>query len=1162
VLVAVIAVAMMIGPGLMIGGKNLSPTDNASAVGTGRVLRIGWPDFFLNVATLNPHTMTMGQEFMIILPCYSNLLTYDENGKTIYDLATKYTVSPDGKDFHFWIVHTASFYDKNVPGTQVPLTVDDVMFSFWLAQNNSKSIMNYYFPKDPVTSQPLITSMTKINNYEMIFHLRMSFAPFSSALVGVPILPMYIWQGKAIGWANYDHQYPPCVGSGPYYYALDNIADIQTLGSSNVMNPTYFGIVERGWQPKVYEFKVKSETQASGISNFQAGNLDVLISPSPADWVNYPAGGAASVVKFSSSQGFVLDMCINQLTPANAAKYGMTGLGNQLLLDPTVKYALKASVDKSDIVNFSLYGGGSPADSLMPGVSPWYYDYGSSPQDTKNIPDQGDVLAARHALWDAGWKYTISSPTTPVGRDDLTATPLCKVGGTQILSFRFIWADWYAFIEDEGPRIVNWAADAGIELLGAPASSAEMNAAWKSGDYDVYLWDWWFGPNAEPSLDVMELYNSNSIGNNTDVNDANATYDAMYYQSLIEPNVAARHALIDDMQRWAYENSGYWPIAYRDNQYLVQSVSPNYWSNWGDWNNHYTLCPDSNFWWLFYRLNPADNPAPTISTFSIDPADTTHPITYTVAVTDSNTLSYKWMWGDGTSTGWSTSYNQAKTYTDDGYYEARLLAMETSGNDGYISYAMQKVTVLNYSNAAPVPQAWTPSPSNPTAGELVYFNGSATDANPGDTLSYSWDFGDNTTASGQSVTHRFPAAAIYSVTLSVDDGHIGLATRPVPRTQSVQVTVNSPPIISVGDYPSVVKGKTTTFTCAASDSNIRDVLKFTWVWGDGGVSVTTTQSTRHTYDHTGDYTLRVWADDGTGITSPPHNASDTGLVHVVNSGVNHAPTLLNYTVSNANPWTGQAVTFWATPIDLDGDILDVTFVFGDGFSSGVITQSAPNATVSVTHAYMTASDWFPSVIFTDTIAAPVTKYSTDMSPAWWVTSHGSYFVLNLGTGWNMVSLPLVGFGYKASTLGLLTDDVVSGYNTSTKVYDQNYIVGRSPARNDFTLVESTGYWIYAGGARVLRISGNVPTGTQTLTVTVPVGGGWAIIGFLGLNATRHASDIKTMYSGGTVTTVAGYITATGAYQVYIGTPRTDFLLVPGQGYWIYVTASGVLTYTP
>ncbi len=171
------------------------------------------------------------------------------------------------------------------------------------------------------------------------------------------------------------------------------------------------------------------------------------------------------------------------------------------------------------------------------------------------------------------------------------------------------------------------------------------------------------------------------------------------------------------------------------------------------------------------------------------------------------------------------------------------------------------------------------------------------------------------------------------------------------------------------------------------------------------------------------------------------------------------------------------------------------------------------------------------------------------------------FNVNLVKGWNFVSVPLAGYGYKASTLGLLTDDVVSGWNSTSRLYDKNYLVNRSPIRNDFTIAESTGYWIYANAVETLHLFGTVPTATQNRTITV-LGGGWAIVGFLGLNTSRHASDVPKMYSGGTITTVAAYNTTTGFYNVFVGPPRTDFWLVPGQALWCYCTASGTLTYDP
>jgi PKD repeat protein len=234
--------------------------------------------------------------------------------------------------------------------------------------------------------------------------------------------------------------------------------------------------------------------------------------------------------------------------------------------------------------------------------------------------------------------------------------------------------------------------------------------------------------------------------------------------------------------------------------------------------------------------------------------------------------------------------------------------------------------------------------------------------------------------------------------------------------------------------------------------------------------------------------------------------------------------------------------------DVDGIIVSYAWDFGDGgTATGMI----------VVHTYALEGTYTITLTVTDNFGLTDTEsenvfVSADVS-----------FELTLVSGWNLVTVPLVGSNYKASTLGLMTDDVVSGWNSSSMAYDKNFIVNRSPSRNDFTIAEGTGFWIHVNVRETILLNGSIPTTTQTITVTVPAGGGWALVGFLGLNTTMHASDISEMYSGGDVTTVASYNTATGQYEVYItNVPHTDFLLVPGQAYWIYCDASGALTYDP
>ena len=58
---------------------------------------------------------------------------------------------------------------------------------------------------------------------------------------------------------------------------------------------------------------------------------------------------------------------------------------------------------------------------------------------------------------------------------------------------------------------------------------------------------------------------------------------------------------------------------------------------------------------------------------------------------------------------------------------------------------------------------------NADIDEVITFNGSATFSSSGAGATYTWDFGDGTTATGPSVTHSYPASGVYIVTLTVTD---------------------------------------------------------------------------------------------------------------------------------------------------------------------------------------------------------------------------------------------------------------------------------------------------------------------------------------------------------------------------------------------------------
>lgn len=173
------------------------------------------------------------------------------------------------------------------------------------------------------------------------------------------------------------------------------------------------------------------------------------------------------------------------------------------------------------------------------------------------------------------------------------------------------------------------------------------------------------------------------------------------------------------------------------------------------------------------------------------------------------------------------------------------------------------------------------------------------------------------------------------------------------------------------------------------------------------------------------------------------------------------------------------------------------------------------------------------------------------------------FTVNLSTGWNLFSLPLTGYGYRASTLGLQPGDMVSQWVPATRVY-QNHIVG--VPINDFAILPSHGYWINVpSGTRSLTLFGEVPPENQSRAITLPPGGGWALIGFASLRTTWHASDIPAMYNiTGSITMVATWNPVTKYYTSWLSVIPSvnNFLIVPGHGYWILAGASGTLSYAP
>jgi hypothetical protein len=324
---------------------------------------------------------------------------------------------------------------------------------------------------------------------------------------------------------------------------------------------------------------------------------------------------------------------------------------------------------------------------------------------------------------------------------------------------------------------------------------------------------------------------------------------------------------------------------------------------------------------------------------------------------------------------------------------------------------------------------------------------------------------------------------------------------------------------------------------------IEDLGTSTWpVWLDATAVQSHYDQSMTAPSTPGTYNYRVWGESGP-ATSDGKTDYDDYTITVQDPPVNGPPTVAP--LANVSGAARIAMNFSASATDPDGDSLTYTWNFGD--------STALQVGSSVPHTYLAAG------LHTFTVSVDdAHSHNVTVSASANVTGP---LVLSLVTGWNFVSLPLVGYGYKASTLGLNPGDVVAVWNPLTRSY-RNHIVG-VPV-NDFDILPHIGYWINVpNGTRALTIYGVVPNTVQTITVNLPLGG-WPLIGLLGFKV-RHASDIPKMWNGtGNITVVAKLNPLTKAYTTWLSVIPTlsNFLLVPGQAFWILTSGKGTLIYTP
>ena len=1004
VLVLVVSAAAFatLGMAPLRAGASTGPTP--SAVGPSHEMTLG--TIALTIQTTNPLQATLLDEFYMWISVYSFMINTDASLNFEGDIALRrQQTNLNPNTYDFWLAKNAFFIDPRTCSldaqqhrvgcaTDHPVTGDDVIFSFNYLKANEGSLALL------ASSVEFFLSASLVDNDP--YHVRIvydgPYAPTLNAIASVPILPKYIWSPGGVDLAP-DHPNALPIGSGPYMVRPDPADPRKMLTPPPLIidrNPRWHGKETVGRQVFPDTIKWVSYTTTGAMSiDLSLGVLDVAIGPSSDDYLGFLAT-ATGVWRQQVPGGDIREQNVNVFTDDLRRQFAATstrpvqfGSTNPLLADSDnvrgdadiIREAIHMATSQQDMIDRGHGGLATKTDVLIPPYNKARYDYPDfvAPYDnpvdgdpaTINEEFPQDTAMARQLLHDYGWLYDCAG-----NLDTGTALPLCRLdaGGqpTDRLEFTFLTQNTDIAWEADSRTTVENAREAGILFNLDLISPAEIGRAWYRLNYEVWLWDWIFGALADPSL-IMVVQSCGGMDTLDNDNgfcplgaDGTWLFDEVLNASYVQTDVVERRKITDFMQRWIYEFASYNMPIVNDELYAGSELR---WTNWGDWRTLLGLpLVSGNTPLLGQYPYPIDQKPPQFSLATFEGVEDL-PVQFSVAAIDPEGGPLRYRWDFDTSsepvggTGLNadgiygndeqaTSANPTHTYATQGTFGVALRVSEDGGDFFTVQRTTAKVSEPGVGN--PKISAVTFGPSDPTVAESVDFAGAASDP-AGSALTYSWNFGDGSPvtpfSSSPLASHAYSAAATPTVTLTVRNALGGQST----SQTIVQVVNNVAPTVAPLESKAVIVNTAETFVAFASDANARDVLSYSWTFGDGSPAVTGNPVT-HTYaTQVGSpFTLTVQVSDGEG-----HTTTQSASISVVGDR-NRAPSIRSLTASPSTASTTQEVTFVGTVSDLDGNALTWAWDFNnDGtvdktYATGL---TAPNTVVTRTevHQYTTPS---------------------------------------------------------------------------------------------------------------------------------------------------------------------------------------------------------------
>ncbi|MEN4011142.1 MAG: ABC transporter substrate-binding protein [Chloroflexota bacterium] len=324
---------------------------------------------------------------------YSRLLTFDERGIPVADLAASWSYSQDGTIYNFEIRPDVKWHDGE------PLTTADIVFTVDLMRNGGAAV-----PEDIQRFWRDIEAVA-LNEILMQFKLPEPFAPFLDYLT-FGIVPEHLLGGRSIDEIKAMQFNIQPVGSGPYRFDQLIVEDGRIAGVSLLAFEDYYG--KQPYIPQIiFRYYPDAESALQAYRNDQVQGIGKISE------TVLPAALAESDLAIYTSRRPELSIIL----------FNLKNPEKTFLQNEKIRRALYMGINRQYLIDRVLNGQAILADGpIFPGT--WAYFDGLprvefNPERAAQIlVDQGYTLPAEGGLVRVGkdgdsLEFTLLVPDTP-----------------------------------------------------------------------------------------------------------------------------------------------------------------------------------------------------------------------------------------------------------------------------------------------------------------------------------------------------------------------------------------------------------------------------------------------------------------------------------------------------------------------------------------------------------------------------------------------------------------------------------------------------------------------------------------------------------------------------------------------------------------------------